>query len=156
MPGPTTSPIAAAIAVEGTLLQLGDGESPENFYTVANVEDWNEPNKTETVDVTNVGNLFRARMATLLDMGQAKFKIFWVMTETTHYNDTNAPPQANGLRYMWRNRILGTWQIVYPDGFDSADVFDAYVTSFSITGATGKVFEAEIELSPNDQNPTLV
>jgi len=156
MAGPTTSPIASAIAVEGLLLQAGDGSSPQNFYTLANVQDWNEPNKTETVDVTNVGDEFRRRIATLLDMGQAKFKIFWVMTETTHYNQTNAPPECDGIRYLWRHRVLTTFRIVYPDGSQSADMFDAYVTGFEITGKVGGVFEASIELSPNDGSPTLV
>lgn len=149
MPG--TSTIADAIAVEGLLLQLGDGDSPEDYTTIANVQDWTEPLKADTVDVTNVTMKWRARIATLLDMGTMKFKIFWVMTETTHWNE---PGAVNGLRYMFTNRILGAWRIVYPNGLQSADTFDAYVTSFNVTGKVGGVFEAEIDLA-NSGEPTL-
>lgn len=142
MPG--TSAIANSVAVEGLLLQLGNGASPEDFETIANVEDWNEPLKADTVDVTNVTNKWRARISTLLDMGSIKFKIFWVMTEGTHWNE---PGAVNGLRYMFTNRILGAWRVVYPNGLQSADIFDAYVTGFAVTGKVGGVFEAEIDLA---------
>jgi hypothetical protein len=143
---PTTSPLAAGIAVEGLLLQLGNGASPEVYTTIANVQDWNEPLKADTADVTNVGDAWRRRIATLLDMGAMKFKVFWVMAETTHWNQG-----VTGLRYLLTNRILGNWQIVYPNAQASTDVFTAYVTGFSVTGKVGGVFEAEVELSNNGQ-----
>lgn len=153
MAGTTTSLIAEAIAVEGLLLQVGDGQSPQVFNTVCNVSDYTEPLTADVVDVTNVGDHWRRRISTLLDMGKIKFKIFWVMTEPTHENDVTANVQ--GLRYIFTNNILADWQVIYPDGNSSQDSFPAYVTSFSITGKVGGVFEAEIELS-NSGAPTLV
>ena len=54
--GTGTSAIAAAIAVEGLLLNVGNGSSPETFYTVANVSDVTLPLAAKTVDVTNGEN----------------------------------------------------------------------------------------------------
>jgi predicted secreted protein len=149
----STSPIAAAIAVEGLLLQMGNGASPEVFTTVANVTDFTMPVTADTVEVTNVGDAWKRRIPTLLDMGKVKFKIYWVMTETTHRAAVTTA--IRGLRYILLNSLLTSWKIIYPDGLTSTDYFAAFVTSFSITGKTGGVFEAEIELS-NDNNPILI
>ncbi len=153
MPTPSTSPIASAIAVEGLLIQLGDTGSPQVFNTIANVSDWAEPVISDTVDVTNVGDSWRRRIATLHDMGKIKFTVFWVMLDETHENAITGA--IRGLRYMLINNILGSWKIVYPDGATSTDTFPAYVTSFSVTGKVGDVFKADVELS-NDGAPTLV
>ena len=150
---PSTSAVAAAIAVEGLLLQYGNGASPQVYNTLCNVQDWNEPNKAETADVTNVGDQYRRRISTLLDIGICKAKVFWVMREPTHENSVNAGVQ--GIRYIWQQRLLVQWQIVYPNAGQSVDRFMAYVTGFAITGKVGGVFEAEVEFSPNDGAPQL-
>ena len=150
---PSTSAVAAAVAVEGLLLQYGNGASPQVYNTLCNVQDWNEPNKAETVDVTNVGDQYRRRISTVLDIGICKAKIFWVMTEPTHEDSVNAGVQ--GIRYIMLNRLLIQWKVVYPNTTQSVDSFLAYVTGFAITGKVGGVFEAEIEFSPNDGAPSL-
>lgn len=152
---PSTSTIASAIAVEGFVLQAGNGASPLGWITMANIQDWNEPNMSEKVDVTNVGDNFRRRIPTLLDMGPVTFKVFWVMTEPTHQNAYSVAIGSGGFRYMWRQQLLVNWQAVYPNTNQSVDQFAAYVTSFKITGKVGHVFEAEIELSPNTGSPVL-
>lgn len=153
---PSTSILGASVDFLGMLLQVGNGASPQVFYTVANVEDFNEPLIADTVDVTNVGDLWRRRVSTLLDMGKITFKIFWVMTETTHYSGPIV--NARGLRNMLFNGpSLGpfSFKIVYPDSGGSVDSFLAFVTGFKITSKVGDVFHAEIELS-NDGPPSLV
>jgi hypothetical protein len=149
----STSLVAAAIAVEGLVLKIGNGASPQVYNAICNVQDLNEPNVSEVVDITNVGDKYRRRIATLLDLGKMKFKIFWVMTEPTHQNAVNAGIQ--GLRYLWINQLLTAFQFVYPNQNQSYDSFYAYVTSFTISGKVGGVFEAEIELTANDGNPQL-
>lgn len=149
----STSLVAEAIAVEGLQIQFGNGASPEHFTTVANVSDLTLPLAADTADVTNVGDTWRRRIATLLDMGKIKFKIFWVMTEPTHENAITG--NVRGLRYLFKNRILANVKVLYPDGSNSEDDFPAYVTGFSISGKVGGVFEADIELS-NSGEPTLV
>lgn len=149
----STSTIAAAIAVEGVVLQMGNGASPQAWTSLCNLQDWNEPNQAETVDVTNVGDKWRRRISTLLDMGKMKAKVFWVMTEPTHENSVNAG--VSGLRYLMIQQILTVFQVVYPNSVQSIDQFAAYVTGFQITGKVGGVFEAEVEFTANTGNPVL-
>ncbi len=154
----STSPIASNLAVEGLLLQVGNGASPQTMVTIANVTDFSLPVTTRTVEVTNVGDAWARRVPTLHDMGKITFKIFWIPEETTHRNSANGgggSGVAEGLRYMLINNIKGDFQAVYPDGNGSTDAWPAYVTSFALTGKTGNVFEANIELS-NDGAPSLV
>lgn len=149
------SPIGPAIAVEGLLLQVGNAGSPETMQTIANATDLSLPIMTSTVDVTNVGDSWRRRIPTLHDMGKITFKIFWVMEEVTHRNSVNGGTVGAGLRYLLVNSLVRDYAFVYPDGNGSTDAFPAYVTSFAITGKTGGVFEATIELS-NSGAPSLV
>lgn len=149
------SPIGPAIAVEGLLLQVGNAGSPETMQTIANATDLSLPIMTSTVDVTNVGDSWRRRIPTLHDMGKITFKIFWVMEEVTHRNSVNGGIVGAGLRYLLVNSLVRDYAFVYPDGNGSTDAFPAYVTSFAITGKTGGVFEATIELS-NSGAPSLV
>jgi hypothetical protein len=94
-----------------------------------------------------------AEIPTLLQYGKMQLKIFWVMEEITHRNSITG---ARGLRDLMLNRILADMQIVYNDGNNSTDAFAAYVTSFSITGKVAGVWEANVELSGNDQTPSFV
>ncbi len=141
----STSAIAAAIAVEGLQILMGNGASPQVFEPIANISDFTEPITAMTADVTNVSMTWKSYLATLLDMGKVKFKIFWVMTEPSHQDAVDGA--VRGLRYVMVNRILADWQVIYPDGEDSEDLFSAYVTGFNVTGKVGGVFEADIELS---------
>ncbi len=150
-----TSPIAPAIAVEGLLLQVGNASSPETMQTIANATDLSLPIMTDVVDVTNVSDSWKRRIPTLHDMGKISFKIFWVMEEVTHRNSVNGGSVGAGLRYLLVNSLLRDFAFVYPDGNNSTDAFPAYVTSFSITGKVGGVFEAAVELS-NSGAPSLV
>lgn len=145
---PSTSTLGSAVEVTGSLLQIGSTSSPETFTTIANATDWNSPTKVETVDVTNFGDQWRRRFATLNDMGETKFKLFWQMAEPTHAN------VANGLRFIMINRQKRDFKMVYPDAATSSDIIPGYVTSFAVTGKVGGVFEAEITIA-NDGAPTL-
>lgn len=119
--------------------------SPPTYTTVCNASDFQEPGVSETADVTNVGDLWRARVATLLDLGKIAFKVFWIMTEPTHQNAVAGA--VYGLRYLWTNRLLAAWKVIYPDGNNSADYFLAYVTKCDVSAKVGGVFEMSIELS---------
>src|SRR5580693_2795186 len=129
-----TSLIAPAVGVEGLLLLMGTGTSPETLACIANATDLNLPIIAETQDVTNVGSNWRIRFPTLHDMGKISFKIFWVMVEPTHRNSgASGGTIADGLRYCLVNNVLANFAFVYPDGNNSTDAFPAYVTGFSIT-----------------------
>lgn len=149
----STSPIGPAIAVEGLLLQVGNGLSPEQFNTIANATDLSLPIMTDVVDVTNVGDSWKRRIPTLHDMGKIGFKVYWVMEEVTHRN--SGANNIDGLRWLLINSFLRDYQFVYPDGNNSTDAFAAYVTEFGITGKVGGVFESSVTLS-NSGAPSLV
>ena len=93
-------------------------------------------------------HVFRRRIATLSDMGKITFKIFWEMTDPGHRNS------GNGLRFVLVNKLVRDFQLIYNDGFSSTDEWPGYITGFMVTGAIGKVWEAEIEIS-NSGPPTL-
>lgn len=150
---PSTSAVAAAVAVEGFILSMGNGASPEVFTQICNISDFTLPVKSDTVEVTNVGDKWKRRIATLMDMGTMTFKVFWVMTEPTHMNLISGA--VHGIRYNMINQIQANFKAVYNDGFTSTDIFPAFVTQFAINGKVGGVFEATMDLS-NNGAPTLV
>lgn len=149
-----TSPLGAAIAVEGLSWAIGNGASPETFTVVANVTDITLPFSAKTVDVTNVSNNWQAEIPTLLQYGKISMKVFWVMEEVTHRNAVTG--NVRGLWYIFLNKILADHQFIFPDGNTSTSAFKAYVTEFSVSAKTGGVFEATVTLTGNDQNPSLV
>lgn len=151
----STSLIAPAIGALGTLVQVGNSSSPETMNTICNATDLTLPVIAEVVDVTNLGDQWRRRIPSLLDMGTIHFKIYWVMEEATHRNSINGGSVGAGLRYLLVRQLLRDFQFVYPDGNSSTDAFPAYTTSFSITAAIGGVYTADINLS-NSGAPQLV
>ena len=155
MPFTYTSPLGAALPVAGLALQVGNGSSPETMQTIANATDMSLPVMSETVEITNVGDTWKRKIPTLLDMGKITFKVYWMPEEPTHRNSANGGTVGAGLRYLQANKLLRDWSFVYPDGNNSTDAFPAYVTEFAITGKVGHVFEATITLS-NSGPPQLV
>ena len=147
MAGTITSPIGPAQSVRGTLLQVGTAGSPETMYTIANATDVSLPIMSDTIDVTNVGNLWKVKIPTLLDLGKISFKIYWMMEEVTHRNSLNGGGVAAGLRYLLVQQLVRDFQFIYPDGNLSTDAFPAYVTGFAITGKVAGVYEASIDLT---------
>ena len=157
----STSPLGPAVSIAGLLLQVDNGSSPDTFQTIANVDSITYPMTCETVDVTNVGNLWKAMFPTLHNMGKIAFKIFWIPEEVTHRNAATAGSTGAGLMWLFLNANaagnagLRDWQLVVPDGNDSTIAFEAYVTSFSIDAKVGNVFTASIELTNNGVAPSL-
>lgn len=138
-----TSSIADHISVSGLLLNVSNsGSSPDSFFTVANIGDLTVPLAATEVLVTNVSDTWVRRVPTLLDMGKVTLKLFWVMEEPTHRNGAGGGGVATGMRYLFMQKLLRDWQAIYPDGNNSTDAFQAYVTSFSISAKVGGVFEA--------------
>ena len=144
-----TSPLGPALAVEGLLIQVGNGSSPETFSTIANATDLSEPVATDVVEVTNVGDSWKRRLPTLHDMGKIGFKVYWQPEDSTHNNGT-------GLRFFLINSLLRDYQFVYPGdpAAPPTDAFPAYAVEFAIMGKVGGVFEATVTLA-NSGAPSL-
>jgi predicted secreted protein len=157
----STSGLGPAVSIAGLLLQVDNGSSPDAFQTIANVDSITYPMTCETVDVTNVGNLWKAMFPTLHNMGKIAFKIFWIPEEPTHRNSPTAGSTGAGLMWLFlnanaaNNAGLRNWQLVIPDGNNSTIAFEAYVTSFAIDIKVGNVFTASIELTNNGVAPSL-
>lgn len=141
-----TSTYGPDLAVAGLGIYGGTG-SPEVSTQIANITDITLPIMCDTIDVTNVGDLWKRHVPTLLDMGKITMKIFYIPKDATH----NA---TAGLIYLMINRLISTFTIVFPDG-QSNWSFPAYVTEFAVTGKVGGAFEATCTLS-NSGAPTLV
>lgn len=151
-----TSAIADHISVSGLLLNVSNsGSSPDSFFTVANISNLSLPLQATEVMVTNVSDTWVRRVPTLLDMGKVALTIFWVMEEPTHRNSAGGGGTSTGMRYLFAQKLLRDWQAIYPDGNNSTDAFQAYVTSFNISGKVGGVFEAAVSLGTTG-TPQLV
>lgn len=132
----------AAVAVQGVILNIGNGSSPETMVPIVNVSQLTLPLKATVVDVSNVTNTWKNLMPTLLEIGNVMLDVFWVMTEPTH--DNSGP---YGLRYCMVHKTLKDFSFVYNDGNNSTDSFQAYVTGFEITGTQANMFKAKVTLS---------
>ncbi len=155
----TTSPLGHDLAVAGLLLQVSNGASPDVPNTVFNVTDLTLPLMSDTIDVTNVGDLWKIKQPTLHDMGKISFKIFYIPKDVTHRNSPTAGAVAAGLLWLFlhnadaANAGVRDWFVIFPDaagGIPTEWSFPAAVTSFSLTAKTGNAFEATIELTNSD------
>lgn len=139
----------SSVSVQGVVLQVGNGSSPETFQTIVNISKFTFPTKAKVVDVTNVSNIWKQQIPTLLEIGDLTCEVFWVMEDPTLNS------QVGGLRYLFANKLKRDFQITYNDGNNSTDAFQAYVTTYQITGQVADVFKAQITLSGTGQ-PQLV
>ena len=141
----------AAIAAAPTLLQVGSGGSPETFTTISNVDNIKITSKTKVIDVTShsTGIPWTQQFPTIRSAGDLSHDIFWVPEDPTHSSTTN------GLRYLWENATLKDWQLIYPDGNNSTDAFQGYVTMMSPSSKVGDVLRQSVTISATSK-PQLV
>ncbi len=102
----STTPIA--LASINTLLQIGDGASPETFETVANVSSINGFSMSGmVVDVTShsTGEPWRQKIVTLLDAGEIAFDLFFIPAAANH----------RLLLQTFFDRTAVSWRLVFPD-----------------------------------------
>lgn len=100
-----------ARAAINTLLQVGNGASPESFTTIAGVSSINGPDfSVNVVDVTTHSNAnpWRSKIPTLLDPGSLSFELFLDPSETTHQED------STGVVSMFMNRSVKRFKLQFP------------------------------------------
>jgi hypothetical protein len=133
-----------ATAGPGFLLQKGDGASPENFTTVAEVKDLNGPqDKTDTHDVTNQSspNNTEEIIPGLIRPGTVAFDV-------NHLPDDPTQDAVTGLKADKDGRTKRNWRIVLP-GTSKKWTFAGYITGLSWKGPVNGVstYSCEIRLT---------
>jgi predicted secreted protein len=139
-----------ALAGFGTLLQIGNGATPETFTTIAEVRDISGPELSlDTVDVTSHDSAggWEEHVATILRSGEVTFDVNYIPTETTHDAGT-------GLIADMVARELRNFQLVFPDVGATTWSFAAYVTGVSPAMPVAEDLLASITLKLTGQ-PTL-
>ena len=139
-----------AIDAFGTLLQRGDGATPESFTTIGEVGDIEGPElETDTEDVTNHSSTggYEEVIGTILRTGEVTFPVNYIPTNATHNATT-------GLLLDWKNKTLRNFQLVFPDGSSTTWSFSAIVTAFAPQAPVAGKLGADVTLKLSGQ-PTL-
>lgn len=151
--------IPIAIPAIGTLLQVGNGQSPEIFNSIANIGDLTGPGVAgAVVDVTSHTSTsapWRQKIVTLLDPGTITLPLYFVPA-------SGAPTGAGtfmghsyttgGVGSLFARRGLSpgvpfNWKIIYPDGNNSTDEFQAFLSKYSQKAPVAGVLTADLELT---------
>lgn len=142
--------MTAALDAYGTLLQIGDGGSPEAFTTIAEVTEISGPSLAlDPLDVTahTSPGAFREFIGGLLDGGEITATINYVPTEGTHDAGT-------GLLADMIARTVRNFNLIFPDTGATSWRFPALVTAFEPAEPVDDRLSAEITLKVAGQ-PTL-
>jgi hypothetical protein len=140
------SATAIAIPAINTLLQYGNGNSPEGWTTVANIGDYAGPDMQSTiVDVTSqsTGNYWRQKITTLLDSGSLSAPLYFVPNDPGH--------QALLEIFAGRSGNTGNatfWRILFPVAAGSVPwIFQGWLSSFKMKMPVAGVIEAAIVIT---------
>jgi predicted secreted protein len=135
---PAATPIARPSI--NTLLQRGDGASPENFTTVANVSSIKGFTFSATVkDVTShsTGVPWRQKIPTLLDPGDLTADIWFIMDSVGH----------RALLNDFANRVTRDWRLVEPDTLATVFECPMFISKLTFDHPVDGVTTAQITLT---------
>jgi hypothetical protein len=131
-----------ALGAQNTLLQYGNGGSPEVFVTVANISTIKGPTssvKMEDVTSHSTGIPWRQYQPTLLDGGDLTFDMFFIPSDAGHQT----------FQEIYVNRGLagssGTpvdWQLVFPDTNKTTWSFKGFVSKMDFSEPVDGVVKA--------------
>lgn len=129
-----------AISAYGSLLKRGDGNVPEVFTTVPEVQSISGPStETDEAEVTThssaADGAFREFILTLIDAGSIEFDINYVPGNAVH----------QGVRSDFQNRTKRNWQIVLPGNAQTIS-FTGYVKTFSMEFPTDGPVTASVSV----------
>jgi len=139
-----------AISSWGTLLQIGDGATPENFTTIAEVLDLNPPalaQDTEEVTSHDSPLGWAEHIGTILRGGEVTFDINYEPTEATH-------DAATGLIADMVARTVRNFHLVLPDVAATTWAFSALVKGFVPAAPVKGALRASVSMLVSGQ-PTL-
>lgn len=140
-----------AIHAQGTLLQRGDGASPEVFTTVAEVGSISGPSLTaDLIDVTNHSSpsRFREYIQGLKDGGELTFDLNYQPTEATHNN-------ATGVLGDWNTGARKNYRLRFPTTPTVDWLLPIIVTNFEMNADVAEQLKASVTMKVVSA-PTLV
>jgi len=116
---------SSAFWAYGSILQAGDGATPEVFTSVAEITELVPPAMSkDSIDVTNHGSSdgYREFIPGMRDGGEVSFKANWLPTNATHDGTT-------GLLESFNDDELHNWKIIAPDTLITI-AFSGFLTAF--------------------------
>ncbi len=134
----------AITTAKGTLVQLGDGASPEVFATIGQVRSISGPTtKAEIVDITthSTAGFWREKLAVLIDPGDISFPINFDSADATH-------AFATGLWSLFVGLIQRNYKMVFPNAAGQL-AFKGYVSGHSFNVPVDNVLGADISIAIN-------
>ncbi len=151
----STFPIA--IPAIGTLLQVGNGASPEVFNSIANIGDITGPTtQSAVVDVTSHTSPdipFRQKIPTLIDPGTLTIPVYIVPSSgaPTGVGTFMGHNYTGGIGKLLVNRGLTpgvpfNFKIIYPDGLNTTDRFSGFVTKYSRDMKVAGVIQGSLQI----------
>lgn len=112
-----------AIIGTGILLKAGDGASPENFTTVAEIVSLKPPALTrKEIEVSTHNEGVDAKILGMLRRGPVTAKLNWIPADPTHSD------QPGGIYGDFLNNVKRNWRITYPPSGFPYDTFAARVS----------------------------
>lgn len=141
---------SAATAGIGTLLQLGDGATPEVFTTIAEVLDISGPSLSQDLaDITNMDSAgkWEEALPTILRTGEITFSVNFLPVNVTQ-------SQTAGLILDLRNQAKRNFQLVFTDSGNTTWTLAAFVQAVTPQMPVGGATTMDVTLKLTDQ-PTL-
>jgi Lambda phage tail tube protein, TTP len=136
--------MSGAVPGPGFLLQAGDGATPENYTTVAEVRDISGPEiKVDTHDVTNQSSPggWAEFVPTIRRPGNVTFPVNYMPTNPTHVK----------MLTDCVSKTLRNWRVTENDGTTNHWSFAGYVTGFKQTAPVAGVLTADVEIAVTGQ-----
>lgn len=109
----------------GSLLQLGNGATPEVFSTIAEVRDITPPPmERDTIDVTSHDSTggWKEYIGGWRDGGEVEFECNWLPTNTTQDG-------VSGLLATFADNVTHNWKIVLPNAIATV-TFAAFLSKY--------------------------
>jgi hypothetical protein len=130
-----------AISSHGTLLQIGDGGSPETFTTIAEVGDISGPSfSVDVEEVTSHDSAgWREYVPTLVDAEELEFTINLILGHPTH-------GPSSGLYQKLTARARNNYRLVFPTTPAQTCTFPATVVGFELEAPVAGVLRANVTL----------
>lgn len=129
-----------ALSAFGTLFKLGNGNTPEEFVTVAEIRTLNGMNLTADSLETTVHNTptpWRRFIPGLLDAGEVTMDINYVPQDPTH-------SFSSGMLSDYSNRIIRNVQVVFPDSENTTWTAPGFITSFQPSADPAGILSASV------------